>query len=734
MAHEHIAEAMESAARRVSQMLQNPDQLERVEQFRHQLMRRKASVDARLRTSVQSQIHDITSGLFLLKRARDDVLGIKSNLDDLETQNAACRALGSFAANTRVLAEERNELKTTIEQLDQIFSVPEIVEMLNHKIEADNCNLLDVHFEFSKLEKCREQVIASTSTLPDARAAEEAIQHYFTPVSDFEKRLKQKMWFEARNPIEAIQKNPTRLVTILRLIAREEMADEKAVKSSVRPKRWRKEYLDKLEQTIENRFDTELFRTSAVKFIAAYNSFYFQDLLIARDALPRCFPPDYDIYRFYLQTYHNRLRLMVEDMINNPEIQPHEIMTLLNWTPVYAKQMKEQLGVDVESEFTQQIIDCKEDELRNKYLTMLADKLASWCSNLITQEVKVWFQDYGPDDDLYIPNTSPDGKYYNETTIILFQMLDQQIEVAFQPGGGPEFASQLLHHCFNTMNRYVASYGDQLNQVRSKFFGNIRHTRPPALPEYMIAAINGNVSAIKHIKELVEKIGTHVSEKETKEYAGLFRPIAEIFSELATVGSGILMDLVFSDLEDYFNLLFTTKWLRSKKEFQTILVTLKDYTEDFREHLNRASLKDLMESISTRVLIEYVKVMMGKKLTIKTPEERDAFLDRLKEEHEALGKYLNEFNRGVKASATVPDMTRHAQVLPKIYNIFVASKEQVNIQILKLKQMFPDVTKEHLELILNFRLDANPKEVSACIYHIIIIIATTTKVIYACRS
>ena len=31
-------------------------------------MRRKATVDARLRTSMQSQMHDITSGLFLLNR------------------------------------------------------------------------------------------------------------------------------------------------------------------------------------------------------------------------------------------------------------------------------------------------------------------------------------------------------------------------------------------------------------------------------------------------------------------------------------------------------------------------------------------------------------------------------------------------------------------------------------------------------------------------------------------
>ena len=51
--------------------------------------------------------------------------------------------------------------------------------------------------------------------------------------------------------------------------------------------------------------------------------------------------------------------------------------------------MKDNLNVDVETEFTQQLLDCSEDELRQSYLKMLTGKLDSWCANLITQEVKV---------------------------------------------------------------------------------------------------------------------------------------------------------------------------------------------------------------------------------------------------------------------------------------------------------------------------------------------------------
>ena len=75
---------------------------------------------------------------------------------------------------------------------------------------------------------------------------------------------------------------------------------------------------------------------------------------------------------------------------------------------------------------------------------------------------------------------------------------------------------------------------------------------------------------------------------------------------MATQASSILLDIVMRDLEEFFKSMFTTKWydglkcvkyiyafihtytrLRSKKDFATIIATLKDYGKDFREHLNK---------------------------------------------------------------------------------------------------------------------------------------------------
>ncbi len=54
------------------------------------------------------------------------------------------------------------------------------------------------------------------------------------------------------------------------------------------------------------RFDSQLFKNSVTRFLRAFEQFYFQDLLVAKDELPPRFPPDEDIFLFFLHQYHNR--------------------------------------------------------------------------------------------------------------------------------------------------------------------------------------------------------------------------------------------------------------------------------------------------------------------------------------------------------------------------------------------------------------------------------------------
>lgn len=62
-----------AALRDVKNMLQRPGQLEKVEQYKHRISRKKASVEAQLKTAMQSQLDGVKEGLKHLQNSVETI-------------------------------------------------------------------------------------------------------------------------------------------------------------------------------------------------------------------------------------------------------------------------------------------------------------------------------------------------------------------------------------------------------------------------------------------------------------------------------------------------------------------------------------------------------------------------------------------------------------------------------------------------------------------------------------
>lgn len=67
------ANAKLAALRDVKNMLQRPGQLEKVEQYKHRVSRKKVSVEAQLKSAMQSQLDGVKEGLKHLESAVHDI-------------------------------------------------------------------------------------------------------------------------------------------------------------------------------------------------------------------------------------------------------------------------------------------------------------------------------------------------------------------------------------------------------------------------------------------------------------------------------------------------------------------------------------------------------------------------------------------------------------------------------------------------------------------------------------
>ena len=79
-------EAQEKAAKYVANMLHTPDKLEKVHQMKWNVTRKKASVEAMLKTAMQSQLDGVKTGLGQLETALAEMKDIKTRYENPENQ------------------------------------------------------------------------------------------------------------------------------------------------------------------------------------------------------------------------------------------------------------------------------------------------------------------------------------------------------------------------------------------------------------------------------------------------------------------------------------------------------------------------------------------------------------------------------------------------------------------------------------------------------------------------
>lgn len=228
---------------------------------------------------------------------------------------------------------------------------------------------------------------------------------------------------------------------------------------------------------------------------------------------------------------------------------------------------------------------------------------------------------------------SPHRRYMTDAPVILFQMIDQQVDVAFQPGGGSEFASALLRHCFTTLKTFHAEYIANLMKVEAVLKNG--QEQATHLPEFLMAAVNNNAKARVYISQVQAKIEEHLEAEIQVNEAEVMQELKRIsqgFHRVSSMAVELLVELVFADLADACLQLYNQKWMRANTAIETIFATLNDYGGDFEEHVTPAYYTAIMSKCRTELLVAYIQAMLKKKLNVRSEDDREVFISRLEEE------------------------------------------------------------------------------------------------------
>ncbi|XP_078678551.1 exocyst complex component 3-like [Branchiostoma floridae x Branchiostoma belcheri] len=695
-------DAISTAAKHVANMLQRPDQLERVEQYRRRVARKKASVEARLKTAVQSQLDGVKTGLGQLGTALQDVQEVQKQLNEVEETYKKCHELNEKLKEVKAVGARHSQLASAVENLKHIFTVPETVEETQQLINENK--LLRAHKLLADLETSRDDLLHEMHKLPSPSPTDNALlRHYFADVGKLSDSMAKQLWYSISRALSMVRKDPTMLVTALRIIEREERTDKEMLQRQKitgflppgRPKKWRETCFKTLEVSVATRIEGHLPETRdlnkmwLVRHLEITRKYVLEDLKVVKVMFQQCFPPDYNIFQRMVSMYHNALSVHLQELISD-ELESNEIISLLMWYNAYESEElmgNHELEIDT-SQLTPLLTEETTAKLQQQYLKTLYKNVTSWTTNTLNKDVNDWQQDTEPEAD-------GDGYYLTQLPVIVFQIIWEHLEVAALVS--PRLKLRVVDLLLECVLRFTEQYQEAITTYKTTHFedrsGSLFFTA------YMIAIINNCLAFKEYTQQLKTK---HLAADENQSRESKIQAVIEQFTGIGKRSCHYLLDEVFTDLEPHLKGLVTRQWVTSDTAVDTICVTVEDYCRDY-VHLKQHFFVELMVEAEKRVTVEYIMAMIGRRISFKNYEDRKACAEKVQKEAAQL---IQLFSKLAPSQEKSP-----CEVLKVMAEVIkLQDTAFLSLELSGLVKDYPDIQPEHIQALLALRGDVSRSE------------------------
>ncbi|KAJ8376550.1 hypothetical protein SKAU_G00071300 [Synaphobranchus kaupii] len=693
-------EAVATAVQRVAGMLQRPDQLDKVEQYRRREARKKASVEARLKAAIQSQLDGVRTGLSQLHNALGDVKDIQSSLADVSKDWRQSINTIENLKDVKDVVVQHSQLASAMENLKIIFSVPEIVMETQDLIEQ--AEMLQAHRKLMDLECSRDDLMYEQYRVDSQNTRDMGlIQDHFKRVLPLSEELAKQLWMVLQRSVVTVRRDPTMLVSAVRVIEREEKIDRRMLDRQRqtgfiplgRPKEWKKKMLEVLERTVSTRIEgaqaetRELDKMWLVRLLEITRRNVLDDLLVVKNLMVQCFPPHYNTFQVLFDLYHRSLSSRLQELATE-DLEANEIVSLLTWV-LNTYKSTEMMGhpeLFIECDISQQeplLPRTVVDDLLSKYIQTFTSNITGWLRKALETDKKDWQKETEPEAD-------QDGYYQTSLPAIVFQMFEQNLQVAAQID--ESFKEQVLLLCLKQMNSFLYRYREEAVAYKEDHLKD--RQLPQCYVQYMIAIINNCQTFKVSINSLKKKYSKKMEPTQND------AAIEKTLDGVAKDGCQFLLDEVFMDLEQHLNELLTRKWLTGSNAVDTICVTVEDYFSDFAR-IKKPYNEEMTSKAHRRVVMEYLKSVMQKRISFRNADERKEGADRMNKEAEQFKFLFRKLSAGGESDHLCDSIAAIAEVFR------LTDPTLLYLEVSTLVSKYPDIREEHIVALLAVRGDAS---------------------------
>ncbi|CAG7721652.1 unnamed protein product [Allacma fusca] len=693
--------AKSKAVERICNLLQRPDQLEKVEEFKKRESRKKASKEAMLKTALQSQLDGVRSGLELLKFAREDLTDVGNHTAELQKCLKDLLALGSILEDVREENFRHSQYAMAMENMNNIFNISKNLDKAETLI--NDGKMLQAHILLSELESSRDELLYELFRMGN-KSEHTMLLDYFSDVEKLSENLEKHLSLNLKRTLNIAVKQPTLLVTTLRIIEREERADAAAIqrfdmsgfKSPGRPKCWKAKALKILEDSVKEKLEASQLESRAenkmwlVRYLEVMRQLILQDLLVVKALCVPCFPSSYNILNCYVKMYHRCLSKQLQECIGNG-LEGFEYVSLLAWVlNTYTGPqllLSIDLGLEPQDIPTDLLDKQVNDMLMRDYLKNIGENYRSCLRIIIAKEVEEWWKNCSPQSD-------SDGHFRTEAPVDIFKMVDENLQLAKTVS--PELVHKMLLLSLEIIREYGQTYQDEVKYFKVKYFDD--RSKVQYFTHFMIAIIN-NCSICTDLAHQTKDRYWKSAVGDSKA-VGQFDAVLQTFEDSRNKAARFLLDEAFLDLEPHFQELVTRNWVKSTVAVDTICTTLEDYFQDYMR-LKPKNFDDVMKQGKELVAKKYLLALMSRKIVLKSQEERKETATKITNEARQIQTLFERVGSsvGIKTDCPFDAVKAIAEV------INVEDLDMLSLELHSFIKHYPDLTKEQLMAILSVRGD-----------------------------
>ncbi|PWN50740.1 exocyst complex component Sec6 [Violaceomyces palustris] len=661
----------------VAEHLKSPDDLTKIQSLRKKLIKEQSTLSVKLKVGAKDQLEATREGLLKLQATRKDVASIREAFSEIEAMyggvmvgggdeaegsvvggggsqvssrgqrgKSQAEASKSFRIISEVSQIHRNfvQTATTLQKLDSMPSKIEVLAAMLERMSDDLMgpapDLLPLHFHLSNLEAFRNETFQlARSCSSDIR---KTVAEFFAPLDGLVKRFEDYLFGIGERTLDLVREGqPGVVVKVVKIVERESREDEKAAairlakkanlegaarfRSVIANARVIKLYRPKLIESMDKATE-ELFAECWARFGAqgdpleflGHLDWVYEDLALIKEHMVRLFPADYNIYRVSVKSYHKHLGAILRDKILATEPEASALLTLYQFTAEYVKKMTKELGVEP-SWLEPSLLAGREQGIIDDYLGLIVKKIDEWTANLMSDEVREFVSREKP------PDEDNEGQYGLQGAAILFQMVNQQVDLAAESGQASVLASvvdhaaKAMHSTQSTWLRLLESEFKKQREAKSQ------DEVTGGLVEYVIALANDELKSADYAEALIARLEPLVSNKYKAQIREAVDNALNGFLDVSKRCTQVLVDLVFFDLRPALKDLFVLPAWYSEGTTTTIVETIRDYTTDYSERLNPNLFDVLLDDLIDRFLTAYIGALRrvgGGKLKMPAAAER----------------------------------------------------------------------------------------------------------------